>query len=1156
MSVAARFVSAARASPGATALVAAADGRSVLAGVRTVTYGELLDAALRGAGALREWGAGAVLLCCDEGEDMVVGVMSCVLAGAPFVPCDLRDWPAARVVAAAGRTGAALAVVPEHQESLWRSAWRRERAEPPRHVRPSDLRRGPPAPAPAATSGPCYVIFTSGSTGEPKGVVCGGAAAVAAADARAEADAVGPGSVVMVASHFVWDPCVCDIFLALLHGAALCAAPRAEQLVSMLAVADACRATHITATPVLWGQLPSDAPAPPSLRVVSLGGQSLPPGIAQSWSARVRLQALYGVTEATGYQTAAVVQPGCEWDPRCIGAALPGYHVAVDGSGEIVVAGAGLAWGYDGMGSLTAASFVPRGGAEPGERMYATGDSGEELPGGGLRFTGRRDLQVKVRGQRLELGDVEAVMERSPLVTAAVAEVRGGRLVCHVELRPEAWRENAEEWRPRCADCWWPVRTALDHAAAESLPRGVRPDQFVLSRFTPRLPSSKPDRAALSAAAIPDAGVETEYAAPRDELEAVVCEVWSDTLAGARIGLDDNFLWRGGDSLAALRAARALRRRVQADGMQEGQRERRDVTDQRAEAGLIVDGNFGEESICALAEPLGPLAPCELLARPTPREYAAFLKQSGVSTKGSSRQCHRPLEEQDSDLHRASVAAAGAGCRSLLSALLHCGAPVVAKPGTYTALHAAAVAGSSHCVETLLAAGASPSAATAAGTTPAHFAAASGSVEALAALLRGGGSPWARDADGSTVLHTAARRGDAGMVAAVLSSRRAGGGKRRATFGGGDLRVVAEGGGTEAVDAFGMTALQWAVRGGHSEAAARLRDGGARCSSVAAAAIADAARAGGDAGQVSGDAVAGLCAAVRSACDTGAAADAREAAAALCNLCCVHAANRSSAREAGAEAALVSLVGRFELSSEEDAALATAEACHCLRNLCHESVGRDRVLLAGAVPPLSALLADACGTDPPRRAVVAGYRAACALAQISLHPDGPAALAATGAGDAAASAAARGVQLEPEGQEGRIEEEADVLGVLSLRGGSRAGVAAGDLVGVWSGDKASVAREKLEWRLCKFVRWAGDEHVIVEPFRRAVWKRGARSFFPAAAEPWPPVRQTRRAEQTCSSRTLLGWLPLGQATVDGSGAVTLPESVAKLWCSIASALSR
>ena len=405
------------------------DAVAVVAGGRWVSYGELAVRAGRLASCLRGLGAGpetVVGLCLDRGPEMVVAILGTWLAGAAYLPLDV-GFPAERLAFMLADSGAAVVVgcggVPAGVGG----------------VPVVDLGdRRVAAAAPAAGGGwragqLAYVIYTSGSAGVPKAVagVHGGVANLAAAVGPVLG--AGPGTAVLQFASFSFDASVLDVVAVLAAGGRLVVAT-GRQRAEPVRLAAMIRAGGVAVASVVPSLLEVlDPAAVPGLSRLLTGAEPLTGRLAAVWGPGRELVNTYGPTEATVMvTTGSPVGPGDGVPP--IGTPVANTRVFVlDGwlcpvpagvAGELYVAGAQLARGYAGRAGLTAERFVacPFGGG--GVRMYRTGDLARWTAGGQLVFAGRADDQVKVRGFRIEPGEVEAVLAAYPGVGQAAVAVR------------------------------------------------------------------------------------------------------------------------------------------------------------------------------------------------------------------------------------------------------------------------------------------------------------------------------------------------------------------------------------------------------------------------------------------------------------------------------------------------------------------------------------------------------------------------------------------------------------------------------------------------------------------------------------------------------------------------------------------------------------
>jgi amino acid adenylation domain-containing protein len=398
-----------------------------------------------------------------------------------------------------------------------------------------------------------YVIYTSGSTGKPKGVkVRHRSLANLLADMR-ERLGVDADDVFANVTTPAFDLSVPDWYLPLTTGASLAIIPR-EASRDGVELADwltRSGATIMQATPTTW-QMLVDAGWTGSERLkIVCGGEALSRTLADELLARgACLWHMYGPTEATVWSSAIKLAPGEAATP--IGGPIANttfyildpnrQPVPVGVPGELYIGGDGLASGYHERGELTAERFVGDPFAHgTGARLYRTGDLMRWREDGTFEFLGRADHQVKLRGYRIELQEIEAVLGAHPTVGAAAASVREDatgdpRLVAYVVPA----NEQA------------PAHEELRALMKRSLPSFMVPSTFVTLEALPLTPNGKLDRAALPApaGARPDLG--RQYAAPESPVEETLAAVWQDVLGVDRVGIDDDFFDLGGHSLLAL----------------------------------------------------------------------------------------------------------------------------------------------------------------------------------------------------------------------------------------------------------------------------------------------------------------------------------------------------------------------------------------------------------------------------------------------------------------------------------------------------------------------------------------------------------------------------------------------------------------------------
>ncbi|MGW1430246.1 amino acid adenylation domain-containing protein [Streptomyces sp. NPDC002431] len=536
---------------------AVADGR------RELTHAQLEREVAEAAAELTAMGVGRGDRVCTflpRTAETVVALLAIMRCGAVYVPVDRRT-PRGRVRHIVERSGAPVVVVHADDASA--------AGELPPYVRvlPLEARDArdatgvPPVSVPdfrAVPGDAAYLVFTSGSTGVPKAVVVGHGEL--AAFREAIAPTWGPDETLIAVTTVGFDVSVLELLVALSLGARVVLHDSGPVFdpAGLAAHIDRVGATRMYSVPSLWEQLlATDADL--AGMTGGCGGEPLSPALAERAHRRgVRLHNLYGPTETVIWATDQPVDDlrpvrtsGQETARRRVpvGRAVPGVvpHVLdqwlrparTGAEGELYLAGRTVAQGYDQDPAATALRFVPDPFGTAGARMYRTGDRMRGLPDGALEFLGRVDDQVKVRGFRVEPGEIEAVLTGHPQVREAAVAVRDGRLIAHVV--PGEGKPTREEVRGY---------------VAERLPAHMVPAVGFIGAL-PLTPSGKTDRKALPdpRSAEPEAD-----APPVGAVERVLAEIWSGTLSVAAPGRESNFFDLGGDSISALRIVDRIRR--------------------------------------------------------------------------------------------------------------------------------------------------------------------------------------------------------------------------------------------------------------------------------------------------------------------------------------------------------------------------------------------------------------------------------------------------------------------------------------------------------------------------------------------------------------------------------------------------------------------
>ncbi|UYP17253.1 non-ribosomal peptide synthase/polyketide synthase [Rhodococcus sp. Z13] len=536
---------------------------AVTDGPRSLTYRQLDEYSTRLARLLRERGAGPetfVALGIARSLESIAAMWAITKTGAAFVPVD-PGYPAERVAFMLDDCGAALGLTTAaHRPGLPDTAqWLMldELALPDDTTALTDADRT----TPLRMAHPAYLIYTSGSTGRPKGVITTHRSLDNFARDQLGRFHATVGSRVMHVSSPSFDASIFEYLLAFGSGATLVIVP--PQVVGgreLGALLRAQQVTHGFITPAALASLdPADLTA---LVDLAVGGEAWPADLQAVWAPGRRLVNAYGPTETT--IMAAISDPLDVDSPLTLGGPLRGVHaVVLDAAlrpvplgvtGELYLAGVGLARGYHARPALTAARFVADPYGIPGERMYRTGDlvrwvGSVEDADLRIEYVGRSDFQIKIRGFRVELGEIDAVLAAHPAVSFAATlahRAPSGELVLVAYLHPAAQaRIDAAE-----------IKTH----AAQHLPAHMVPTVITVLDEIPLTPVGKLDRAALPVPELTGSG--GDYRAPGDALETLVAEELADLLGLDRIGVDDSFFDLGGNSLLATRAVARLGERL------------------------------------------------------------------------------------------------------------------------------------------------------------------------------------------------------------------------------------------------------------------------------------------------------------------------------------------------------------------------------------------------------------------------------------------------------------------------------------------------------------------------------------------------------------------------------------------------------------------
>ncbi|MBJ9975109.1 amino acid adenylation domain-containing protein [Pseudomonas sp. S75] len=503
-------------------------------------------------------------VCLERGLSLLVGLLGCLKAGAAYVPLD-PEYPDERLrylvqdcqpvaLVVQDVTRGLFDAQPVAQVNLDQPAWQQCSSRAPQvDLTPSNL---------------AYVMYTSGSTGTPKGVMVEHRGLGNLMHWSSTLCPPQPGDALLQRAPFSFDGSVWELFWPLCAGLRL-VLPRPdghrdpEYLVRLIQARGVTTVKFVPALLHAFLEQP-DVEGCDSLRDILCGGGELTLALVarlRERLPRVRLHNVYGPTEATVDSTVWTLEPDqtLPATPPPIGRAIAntrlyvldphGRPVPRGVTGELVIGGIGVARGYFGLPELQAERFVDSPFVES-DRLYRTGDLVRWRDDGELEFIGRNDFQVKLRGLRVELGEIEVLLADHPALGQSVVGVHDERLVAYFTCRHAGPAPSAQALR--------------NHLLAR-LPAYMVPSAFVALAEMPLSPNGKIDRKALPEPD-PQALIGRSYEAPRGELEQTLAQIWSEVLKVEQVGRDDNFFELGGHSLLAVNLVSRMRQAgLQAD---------------------------------------------------------------------------------------------------------------------------------------------------------------------------------------------------------------------------------------------------------------------------------------------------------------------------------------------------------------------------------------------------------------------------------------------------------------------------------------------------------------------------------------------------------------------------------------------------------------
>jgi len=527
-----------------------------------LSYRELNEAANRVANQLQRQCLvqpdQVVGILMDRSERMMAGLLGIIKSGAAYLPLD-PAFPAARISYMLEDSGCRALLT----ERAYRGGL--TGISPDAVIIELDQLPDAPATDPLRCSVPeslLYLIYTSGSTGLPKGVMLEQRNVISFNRNMAQVYGLGPRDTILALTTITFDISVLELICSLMSGMKVVLASdaiannpgRAAALLGTSGV----NVLQITPSRLKLMLEEADLSILSGLKALLIGGEPLSPHLFERLKAvpDVALFNVYGPTEATIWSTTKKLNNA----DLTIGVPLVDEDVLIltpDGSqivpigvwGELCIGGQGLARGYWNRPELTLDRFIPHP-VRPGERIYRTGDFGRFLPDGDIQCGGRMDNQVKVRGYRIETGEIEQNLLKIPGIREAVAHI--------VEI--DGLNEIAAYMVPDGDRL--PSPSELRQRLSEYLPEYMLPTYYVALESVPLTPNGKTDRKALplptGRAAVSVASGAVEYIPPRTETEAALVAIWQRILGVEQVGVNDNFFELGGHSIKAIRIASAI----------------------------------------------------------------------------------------------------------------------------------------------------------------------------------------------------------------------------------------------------------------------------------------------------------------------------------------------------------------------------------------------------------------------------------------------------------------------------------------------------------------------------------------------------------------------------------------------------------------------
>lgn len=540
-----------------------------------ITYGELNRRANRLANYLSNLGVGPEILvgiCIDRSFDMLTSILGVMKAGGAYLPLD-SSYPIERLAYILDEAQPPVILSQERLVERLPMSWAQvvyldsqweeiafESCECPQTAVSSDNL--------------VYVIYTSGSTGKPKGVCVNHRGLANLAQAQLRTLGVMPDSQVLQFASISFDASIFEIVMALAKGATICLGDQESMLPgpAFIKLLRDRQVTVATLPPSVLAVLPEGEV--PTIETVIAAGEACSSAIISRWASGRKFFNAYGPTETTVWATLAEcyannIKPDIGHPITNVQTYLFDAHfnpVPISARGELCIGGIGLARGYFNRPDLTAEQFTPHPfSKKAGSRLYRTGDVARYKADGRIDFLGRVDHQVKLRGFRIETGEIESFLRQYPNVKDALVIVREGlsghpRLIAYLVLDSNDAEGDSITGTIGENEFAKPAEVSpasLKNHLARFLPEYMLPANFVILDAFPLTSSGKIDRQALPT---PNAGDSPDkFVAPRTDTEKLLASIWLEILGVERVSIHDNFFEMGGHSLLATQALSRIR---------------------------------------------------------------------------------------------------------------------------------------------------------------------------------------------------------------------------------------------------------------------------------------------------------------------------------------------------------------------------------------------------------------------------------------------------------------------------------------------------------------------------------------------------------------------------------------------------------------------